>query len=54
MVNAQVPTYLPRGYELVHHLDQYKKPEIVEAVTHFKKNRKVAYKHSSEILGNET
>jgi hypothetical protein len=35
-------------------LDQYKKPEIVQGIKKFKKERKTAYKNSLEILGQDS
>lgn len=48
--NCLVPPY-PSSIEVVHHLDEFKKPEIVEAVKKFKEEISIKYKNSREILG---
>lgn len=53
-IGAQVPTYIPAAYELVHYLDQYKKPDVVAAIKKFKDDRPIKFKNSKEILGAES
>ena len=50
---ALVPN-IPSSLELVHHLDDFKKPEIVEAVKVFRDGRSKVYKSSLEILGDDS
>lgn len=51
---CQIHQYIPKEYELVHHIDEYNQPEISQAVLNFKTSRKVKYKSSLEILGDSS